>query len=76
MGGGLLHQFAPVHKDQCLRGVGSWSVDTINELCENDLFTISPKLRDISGILAVLPLPVARDTPSLLWPLCMYESTD
>lgn len=76
MSGGLLNQFASVHKDQCLRGVRTRRVDTINQLCEDNLPTISCELSKVSGILAVLPLPVARDTPSRLWPWCMYESTD
>ena len=76
MGCSLFHKLAPMHKDQCLRRVGSWRMDTINKLGEDDLGTVSSKLRVISGILTVLPLPVARDMPSLLWPLSIYESTD
>lgn len=76
MGSSLLHQLAPVHKDQRLRGVGSWGMDTVNKLCEDDLVTLSSMPRKTFGILTVLPLPVARDMPNLLWPLCMYESTD
>ena len=76
MGGSLFHQLAPMHKDQCLRGVGSRRMQTINKLGEDDLTTFRSKPRVVSGILTVLPLPVARDIPSLLWPLCMYESTD
>lgn len=44
MSGGLLNQFASVHKDQCLRGVRTRRVDTINQLCENNLSTISLSL--------------------------------
>ena len=77
MARGLLNKLPAVGEDECLCCMFSWSLDAVNELSEDDLAetsvvkSINTKICDLT----VLPLPVARDTPSLLCPFSRYAST-
>ena len=64
----LLDKLPPMNKDECLSGDGIGSFDAIDELCEDDLMAMSIVADSIEVRLTVLPLPVAREIPSRLWP--------
>lgn len=49
---------------------------SVDKLSENDLIGVSERARLQRCRLTVLPLPVASDIPSRLWPFAKYDNTD
>lgn len=68
--GRLLHELPTMGEDNSLSRIMIWWLDPINELCEDDLCSVTEAAQVVlyQETLTVLPLPVASDMPSLLCP--------
>lgn len=72
----LFHQFAAVDKYKGLRRIVGGRLDSVDKLGENNLPARSEQLGSDRILPTVLPLPVASDMPSLLWPCSREERMD
>ena len=72
----LFYKFAAVNKYQRLRRIVGKRLDAVDKLGEDDLRARSEQLGSNRILPTVLPLPVASDIPSLLWPCSSEERTD
>lgn len=72
----LFDQFTTMNEYQRLRRIVGRRLDSVDKLGEDDLQAWSEELGSNQSLLTVLPLPVASDMPSLLWPCSSEERTD